>query len=283
MEAPLKLTPIFRKFWVPKQFREKMTQRILNPLDLLLDELNHQKLTGTFSFPDLLYFVLFPIFVCWVTIEIVLIACYFSGGQSIQNCQDIYNNCLNPTTNVASPGKDACSSLYQNCLLDSARPERVYVALIVMGVIGAVYFMFLLIGYFVARKMDRRELERVMGICYQYKPIIEAIMINPKYTITLKFGVDGCCFVTAFKAKLVIYQKDVVFEKGFLGDFEDLTITRDNQMERNVECEDFVITGDPSEAKSGELSANVYSGKMSPELYEEMPRDNVPFKSFCGE
>ena len=282
MEAPLKLTPIFRKFWVPKPFREKMTQRILNPLDLLLDELNHQKLTGTFSFPDLLYFVLFPIFACWVIIEIVLIAYYFSAGQSIQNCQDIYNNCLNPTTNGSSPGEDACSTLYQKCLLDTARPEGV-VALIVLGAIGAAYFVFLLIGYFAARKMDKRELERVMGICYQYKPIIEAILINPKYMITLKFGVDGCCFVNAFESKLVIYRKDVVFKKGFLGDFEDLTITRDNQMERNVECEDFVITGDPSEAKSRELSANVYSGEISPELYQEMSRDNVRFKSFGGE
>ena len=283
MEAPVKLTPIFRKFWVPKPFREKMTQRILNNLDLFLNELNHQKTRGTFSFPDFLFFILLPIWLCMIVAEIVLIAFYFSNDNNTQACTDIYNNCMNPTSGLTSPGSDTCNSLYQNCISDSAPSEGVYIALIVLGAIGAAYTVFLVVGYLVARRISKKEMVRVLGVCYQYKPIIEATDINPKYTITLRFKLDGCCFANAFKATLVIQQKGVVSKEEGISDFEDLTVTRSNpkgEITEYVELENEENMA--NEDKEMEISRSVESEIVHPEFSGELQMDNVPFRSFSG-
>ena len=147
--------------------------------------------------------------------EIVLIAVYYSGDVNQTACQNIYNNCLNPTNELTSPGPVACQSIYQNCLSDDARLIRIYYALIVIGSIGAALLVSLIIAYFWVQKTSKQEIDRIMQICENHQPLITSTNINPKYSIALRFQQSDWTIFGHVSIDLVILQKRIsIKEKG---------------------------------------------------------------------
>lgn len=198
MQAPIGSTSFNRQYYIQEAYRSNMTDRILGTVNPLLGDLNEGRTRGKFWFPDYYYWFMIPLLFAFLIVEAILLGLYF-GPKDLEVCQTRYDECRTAQT------KDFCQAIYDECYKSKEWPHAMYIALIVVGSVGAFYLLIMLILLFVVAKIEIRESARVEEIYRRHLPLFEQTQINPKYSMTLRQQ-RSCCWCGSSTAPTVVIQ-----------------------------------------------------------------------------